>query len=62
MSDSKWKPWWERVAELETPHERQEFVRGVAGYSPSNHQTLFIGLVAGYVGGKLAQRKGKDKK
>lgn len=58
MSQSNWKPWWEKVAELDTPHERAEFVRGVAGYKPRNHQSLFVGLIAGYVGGKIAARKG----
>lgn len=62
MPKSNWKPWWERVAELESAREREEFVRGVAGDKPrTTHSTILLGLVAGYIGGKAAQRKGRGK-
>jgi hypothetical protein len=65
MSSANWKPWWEKVADYDTAHEREEFMRGVAGFRPSNRQAMIVGLVAGYVGGKAAtysQLKGKKTK
>ena len=58
MSSKEWKPWWEKVSEFDTPHEKEEFLRGAMGASPRPQQTLtstiLLGLVAGYVGGKAA--------
>ena len=61
MSSKDWKPWWERVADLPA-HEQYEFMRGAGGAAkPTFGQTVLFSLIAGYVGGKVAQRTG-DKK
>lgn len=61
MPSKNWKPWWEKVGEFDTPHEREEFMRGIAGKSPASNKssTILLSLLAGYVGGKAAQSKGK---
>jgi len=61
MPSKNWKPWWEKVGEFDTPHEREEFMRGVAGKRPSSNKSsaILLGLLAGYVGGKAAQSKGR---
>ena len=56
-----YKPWYERVAEMNNQHEREEFIRGVFGFRPKDNHTLFKGLIAGYVGGKVAAKKAKKK-
>jgi hypothetical protein len=61
MTSSNWKPWWEQIAELNTMHEKEEFLRGIGGGKPSNGQNILYALLAGYVGGKVAQRTGKWK-
>jgi len=61
MPSKNWKPWWEKVGEFDTAHERAEFMRGVGGGRPksNNSSAILLGLIAGYVGGKIAQPKGK---
>lgn len=62
MSSKDWKPWWEKVADINDPNERQEFMRGVGGASKTTFGTqVILALIAGYVGGKVAERTGKDK-
>jgi hypothetical protein len=61
MSSKDWKPWWIKIADV-APHEREEFMRGAGGASKSSPgASLLYAVVAGYVGGKIAQRTG-DKK
>jgi len=55
------KPWWQQVAEMNDTNEQQEFMRGVFGFRPKEKQPIVVGLIAGYVGGKVAT-KGKKKK
>jgi hypothetical protein len=61
VDSSNWKPWWKRISEFDTPHEKAEFMRGVAGAKPSGQMTntsaILLGLVAGYVGGKAADSR-----
>jgi hypothetical protein len=62
MSSKDWKPWYVRVGDISDPREREEFMRGIGGASkPTYGQNLLFALVAGYVGGKLAERTGKKK-
>ena len=62
MSSKDWKPWWERIADIPNPQEQKEFMRAAGGaMKPTFGQNLLFSLVAGYVGGKVAQRTG-DKK
>jgi hypothetical protein len=62
MSSKDWKPWWERVADIPNPQEQQEFIRGVGGArKPTFGQTILLSVIAGYVGGKVAQRIGNKK-
>lgn len=57
MSSSS-KPWWEKIREFNTPAEKEEFLRGVGGASkPNNDSNLLYAIIAGYVGGRIAQRK-----
>jgi hypothetical protein len=54
-----WKPWWEKT--FDTPQEHEEFLRGLAGARPISNKSsgVLLALVAGYVGGKVSQFKGK---
>jgi hypothetical protein len=54
-----WKPWWEKT--FDTPQERDEFIRGLSGATPSSNKSsgILLALIAGYVGGKASQFKGK---
>jgi len=55
-----YKPWYERVAEINDQHEREQFIRGVFGFRPKE-KPIITGLIAGYVGGKVAAKKAKKK-
>lgn len=63
MSASSWRPWWVKVAELDSAAEREEFMRGVVpGFKKtpeSKHSNLVFGLVAGYLLGKSSQSEDK---
>jgi hypothetical protein len=56
-----WKPWYEQVAEMNNQHEREEFIRGAFGFRPKEKNSIIVGLIAGYVGGKVAAKKAKKK-
>ena len=57
-----WKPWYERAAELNGKDEVEEFMRGVFGYRTKDKQPIIAGLIAGYVGGKVAASSVKKAK
>ena len=59
MPSKDWKPWWEK--QFETPQEQEEFMRGLAGARSGPHKSsgIILALVAGYIGGKASQFKGK---
>lgn len=62
MANNGWEPWYVKVGKIDNPHERREFIRGVGGaVRPTFGQNILYALIAGYVGGKVAQRK-SDKK
>lgn len=62
MSSKDWKPWWARVADISDPREREEFIRGVGGAKrPSFGEQVILSMIAGYVGGKIAERTGNKK-
>jgi hypothetical protein len=64
MSSKDWKPWWERAADIHNPQERQEFIRAVGGATKPTStfgHDLLLSIIAGYVGGKVAQRTGNKK-
>lgn len=52
-----WKPWYEQLAEMNNEAEKKEFIRGVFGAKPSNKAPIIAGLIAGYVGAKIANKK-----
>lgn len=52
-------PWYQKMAEIHSAKEREEFIRGVFGFRPKERQPILTALIAGYVGGKVAS---KDKK
>jgi hypothetical protein len=64
MSSKDWKPWWEKMADLDTAAEKEEFLRGVGGGKPrkpsTGVSTLLLGVLAGYIGGKIAQPRDKQ--
>ena len=43
-----------------TQSEKEEFIRGLMGKKPQKTDYLYA-LIAGYVGGKIAERTGKNK-
>lgn len=56
---SDWKPWYERITEFDTPQEKEQFMQGItskgAGLTPTS--AILLGVLAGYVGGKIAKPK-----
>jgi hypothetical protein len=54
---SNYKPWWEKMAELSTPAEREEFLKGVGGAPAQSGTGILFAIIAGYLGGKVTQRK-----
>ena len=62
-----WKPWYEQVAEMNNQHEREEFIKGVFGFRPTEKRPIVAGLIlastAAYVaGGIKTVSKAKKKK
>ena len=56
-----WKPWYERAAEM-NGKEAEEFMRGIFGWKPKDKRPIIAGLIAGYVGGKVAASSVKKAK
>jgi hypothetical protein len=56
-----WKPWYERAAELDSREDVEEFMKGVYVSQPKRNSAVFTGLIAGYVGGKVAAKASKKK-
>lgn len=54
-----WKPWWAKTADFDTQHEKEEFLRGVVGPKPLNKQAIVTGILAGYIGGRIAAKRGR---
>jgi hypothetical protein len=53
---SNWKPWWEKVAEINDPKEYAEFMRGVGGGQPRfTRNAVLLGFVATYAMKKLTK-------
>lgn len=57
-----WKPWYERMAEIDSAQEREEFMRGVFGMNTTSKRDFvgpaLISLMAGF-GLGLATRRPK---
>lgn len=53
------KPWWEKMTELSTPAEKEEFLKGIGGAKPNSGSGILYAIIAGYVGGRIANRKPK---
>lgn len=54
-----WKPWYQRMAEIESATEREEFAKGLFGFRPKERRPIVAALVAGYVGGSIASKAKK---
>jgi hypothetical protein len=50
------KAWYEKAAEINDQHERENFLRGVFGFQPKEKHPIFAAVIAGYVAGKIASR------
>jgi hypothetical protein len=57
MSSQENKPWWEKITELNTPDEKANFLKGVGGGKSSSSSNFLYAIIAGYVGGRIANRK-----
>ena len=61
-----YKPWWVQAAEINSQHERDEFVKGVFGQRPKEKQPLFAALLVGtgvaYAAGARRHAKKAKKK
>ena len=62
-----WKPWYEQVAEMNNQQEREEFIKGVFGFRPTEKRPIVAGLILGttaaYIAGALnIASKAKKKK
>jgi hypothetical protein len=60
MSEKEWKPWWEKVADFDTPQEKREFIRGIAGGEPKKDNSLLNSAIAGFVGGMIAKGSSRN--
>jgi len=49
-------PWYVKIAELDTEHEREDFMRGVFGFRPKEKTALVTAVIAGYIAGKVATK------
>lgn len=56
-----WKPWYERAADLNGREEVEEFMKGFYVSRPKRNDPVITGLIAGYVGGKVAAKAKKKK-
>lgn len=57
-----WKPWYERMAEIDSAEERADFIRGVFGPPPlSGKQAAGMALSALLVGWGVTQLKNQRK-
>lgn len=52
-----WKPWYEQLAEMNNEAEKKEFMKGVFGYKSMDKAPIIAGLIAGYIGAKVASKK-----
>lgn len=53
-----WKPWYIQLAEMNNEAEKKEFMKGVLGGRKSlDSGPIIAGLVAGYLGAKVATKK-----
>jgi len=55
-----WKPWYDRMAEMDSAEEREEFLKGVFGPPPIKGKQaagiVMTGLLAGWGAGKILKR------
>jgi len=65
------KPWWQQAIEISNINEREEFVRGVFGFRPTEKRpaiaSILAGTTAAYLAGAVyvtskAKAKAKKKK
>lgn len=58
-----WKPWWDQLAEIHSANEREEFIRGVAGFpGPRPGKVAGLALSGLLIGWGLAGLKKETKK
>jgi len=60
MADKEWKPWWEKVGDFDTFHEKEEFMKGIGGKKPKKDNSLLNSAAAGFVGGMVAKGSSKN--
>lgn len=68
MSAKDYRPWYEKVADYDSLHEREEFLKGVAGVRFASQRavggTLVVaGVLASYLGHRIKKsaNEGKSK-
>jgi hypothetical protein len=49
-----YKPWYEQAAEINNQGEREEFIRGVFGFRPTEKRPAIASLIAGTTAAYLA--------
>jgi hypothetical protein len=64
-------PWYQQVAEMNSQHEREEFLKGMFGFRPKEKRPVIASLIAGtttaylagavYVGAKKVAKAKKKK-
>lgn len=40
-------PWWQEAAEINNQNEREEFIKGVFGFRPTEKRPIVAGLILG---------------
>lgn len=60
MPSNNWNVWWQATSG-QSPDEKEEFIRGIFGETkPVSKKDVLFAIVAGYVGGRIARRTGRD--
>jgi len=57
-----YKPWYERLVELDSTHEREEFLAGVFGMDPAEKRKAKATFATLLIGGYMVNRALKGKK
>lgn len=53
--NSGYRFWWEKLADIDSKEERENFIKGVMGGNPQRNGQIMQAVIAGYVAGTIAK-------
>lgn len=59
MSEPNFLPWWKKAADKQAEEAAKQFYGGAQNSMPG--KDILFAIIAGYVGGRIANRTGKNK-